>query len=98
MQIQKKARRVDQTLKRTQATKKFRPICEDSTITNDAPPRTKRKDFLMQSNLITERIRFEILLDSIEEVEIRSKAIVIIGKIANVDPTRKVVAYNEDNE
>ncbi len=53
----------------------------------------------MRSNMITKRICVEIFLDSIEEIDVRTKALVIIGKLVNVDPSWKIIAYhNEDEE
>ena len=59
---------------------------------------TKPKDYSMRSKMITERIRFEIVLESADNVDVRTKALVIFGKLINVDPSRKILAYNEDDE
>ena len=97
----------DQTPKRNEVPNSFSPIPEDSFIANEVSDKLlpkeacvnlKPKDYSTQVNLITERIRFEIMLDSVEEADIRTKALVIIGKIANLDPSRKIIAYHDDDE
>ncbi len=52
----------------------------------------------MRANMITERIRYEIMLDSIEDIDVCTKALVLIGKLVNVDPSRKMMAYQDDDE
>ncbi len=53
--------------------------------TSPCAPHDNRKDF-------------EILLESINDVEVVTKALVVIGNLVNVDPSRKIIAYQEDNE
>jgi hypothetical protein len=88
----------DRTPKRSQGRHKIPPIPEEKPLTTEEQAAPKPKDYLMRSSMITERIRFEILLDTSEEVDIRTKALVIFGKIINVDPSRKVIAYHDEDE
>ena len=106
-QVMNRASTSIKTQKRTKVTKQFTPIPEDSVIANDVSaehPYTeayvnpKPKDYSMRANLIMEKIRFEVILDSAEEVDIRTKALVIIGKFVNLDPSRKIIAYHDDDE
>ncbi len=51
----------------------------------------------MRSSLITECIRFEILLDDTADVDVCTKALVIFGKLVNVSPFCKIVAYHDED-
>jgi hypothetical protein len=69
-----------------------------SKSTTSVQPESRPKDYSMRSNMITERIRFELVLDSIENVDVRTKALIIFGKLINVDPSRKILSFLEDDE
>ncbi len=100
----------DHTPKRFNAATNLNPINEEDTVHSESessiPKKNpkesldlpKPKDYSMRANMITERIKFEVLLDSIEEVDVWTKALVIIGKLVNVDPSRKMMAYHETDE
>jgi hypothetical protein len=58
----------------------------------------KMKDYSIRSHMVTERIRFEIFLEhSGEEVDVRTRALVVFGKLVNLDPSRKIMAYHDDD-
>ncbi len=68
------------------------------SASSELPNDPNIKDYLRRSHMVTERIRFEILLDnSGEEVDVRTKALVIFGKLVNIDPSRKILAYNDED-
>ena len=48
--------------------------------------------------MINERVRFEIILDSTTDINVRTKALVIFGKLINLDPSRKVLSYQDEDE
>jgi hypothetical protein len=74
-----------------QTGKNFLPITSDKVTAE-----IKGKDYSMRSHMVTERIKFEILLDkSTEDVDVRTKALVIFGKLVNIDPSRKILAYHD---
>ncbi len=89
----------------SQATDTLKPILEQESIPSSSSlegtdsqenEETKKKDYSIRTNMVNERIRFEILLDkSTEEVDIRPKALVILGKLVNLDPSRKIMAYHD---
>ncbi len=72
------------------------PIPSDTSHHETKSFEHKLKDFSMRSTLITER--FEIILDSVDDVNLRTKALVIFGKLINVDPSRKMIAYYNNDE
>ena len=86
------------TPKRSQIRKYTTLIPDNSTLKEDENQNPKPKDYSLRSSMITERIKFEIFLEDIDEVDIRTKALVIFGKIINIDPSRKILAYHEDDE
>ncbi len=86
------------TPKRSQIRKYIPQIPENSTLKEDENQHPKKKDYSLQSSMITERIKFEIFLEDIDEVDVRTKALVIFGKIINIDPSRKILAYHDDDE
>ncbi len=47
--------------------------------------------------MVYERIRFEIILDDIDSVDIRTKSLVIFGKFVNVDPSCKLLPYYDQD-
>ncbi len=48
--------------------------------------------------MINERIQFEIELDSTDDMDVCTKALVIFEKHLNLDSSRKVISYQEHDE
>ncbi len=57
----------------------------------DETPKRKQTNYSMRSKMINKRIRFEIILDSTDDVDVRTKALVIFGKLLNLDLFRKLI-------
>ncbi len=88
------------TEKRSQARQTIPTICEeepmDTFVTSASshnashPSKTTNEvpsDFSLRLNLITESIRFEVFLSkSSPDVDVRTKALLIFAKFANLDP------------
>jgi hypothetical protein len=87
-------------LSNTSTTSPLTSTLFDPFLTNHTDESYIKKpiDFSMRSKMITERIRFEIMLDSIEGVDVRTKALVLFGKLINADPTRKILPYYDEDE
>ena len=89
----------DQGSKRLQPGGNMAPILEETplvdssqiliSLVSSGKENPKPKDYSMRGNMITERIKFEILLDSTEDIDVRTKALVIIGKLVNLDPSQE---------
>ena len=48
--------------------------------------------------MVTERIRFEVILEEkSSDIDVRTKALVIFGKLTNIDPSRKVMPYHDSD-
>ncbi len=61
-------------------------------------PPTKTQRLSLQSHMVTERIPFKVILDkTISEIDVRTKALVIFGKLTNIDPSRIVMPYHDSN-
>ncbi len=63
---------------------------EKALLSNDAPT----KDFSLRSDLLSERVRFEIILpNNSNAVDVRTKALLVFAKFVNLDPSRKIIPY-----
>ena len=52
------------------------------------------EDFSLRSDLLSERVRFEIILpDNSNAVDVRTKALLVFAKFVNLDPSRKIIPY-----
>ena len=89
----------DQGSKRLQPGGNMAPILEETplvdssqiliSLVSSGKENPKPKDYSMRGNMITVQIKFKILLDSTEDIDVRTKALVIIGKLVNVDPSQE---------
>ncbi len=48
--------------------------------------------------MISEKIRFELFLGKDQLVDLQVQALLIFGKLLNVDPSRKIVSYEESDQ
>ncbi len=57
------------------------------------------KDFSLRSNLIMERIRFELILNDFSAAtDVRTKALLVFAKFHNIDPSCKILPYHSDDD
>jgi hypothetical protein len=69
---------------------------DQHVFTDKAKVASKLQDYSLRSLMVTERIRFEILLESADsDIDFRTKALVILGKLCNIDPSRKLMPYQD---